>query len=264
MYQMEFYRKILQWSPAGSHVLSGACGEWFEGDDPEVRVLPTLDGPQDVLTVFRYGGVSADSSFSRFRSEHEGAQLLLEREPRIRTEMLPRVFTVVRLRLTLLSYLVRVPAAVGFLPQAPFLDIDVAMRMLTLPDELREERRWVYQYFADRDADLESLRLPSDNRNTLNYRAMRRRPLRPLDARVLSEVVRPEYVRRVNAGIGPAGVAWEALWRLGWTPGFRRAVNVTRRWGLTQRRLAAYGAYLTLLPIEKLLRRRDAAAGDGA
>jgi hypothetical protein len=53
------------------------------------------------------------------------------------------------------------------------------------------------------------------------------------------------------------------LWRLGWTPGFRRAVNVTRRWGLTDRRLHAYGAYLTLLPVQKLLQRRDAAARGG-
>jgi hypothetical protein len=261
MYHMEFYHHILQWVGAGSRLLSGACGEWFEGDDPEVRVIPTLDGPDDVYTVFRYGRLNADSSYSRFRSERAGAQLLLETEPRIRDEMLPRVFTVVRIRLMLLSYLLGVPAAFGLEPRAPFLDIDLAMRMLTLPAELREERRWLYRFFAESGVDLENLTLPVDNQNTLNYRGLRGRPLRPLDARILSEVVHPEYVHRVNLEVGPLGLSWEVLWRLGWTPGFRRAVNVARRWGLTERRLAAYGAYLTLLPIEKLLRRRDAYVG---
>ncbi len=264
MYHMEFYRRVLQWVPTGSHLLSGACGEWFEGDDPEVRVIPTLRDPDDVYTVFRYGRLNADSAFSRFRSERLGAQRLLETEPRIRDEMLPRVFTVVRIRLTLLSYLLSVPAAFGLEPRAPFLDIDLAMRMLTLPDEMREERRWLYRYFAESGVDLEGISLPVDNRNTLNYRGMRRRPLRPLDPAVLREVVRPDYVRRVNLEVGKLGLTWEVLWRLGWTPGFRRTVKVTRRWGLTERRLTAYGAYLTLLPIEKLLRRRDARGRCGA
>jgi asparagine synthetase B (glutamine-hydrolysing) len=263
MYHMEFYRRIGERVAAGSRVLSGACGEWFEGDDPEVRVVPTLRGPDDVLSVFRYSLLNADSSQSRFRSERLGAQRLLETEPRIRDEMLPRVFTVVRIRLALLSYLLAVPAARGLEPRAPFLDIDLAMRMLTLPDDLREERSWLHRYFAERGVDLESAPQPSDNRNTLNYRGMRRRPLRPLDAELLAEVVKPEYVRHVNREIGPLGLTWEVLWRLGYTPGFRRAVAPLRRRGFTGRRLAAYGAYLTLLPVEKLLRRRDAAARNG-
>ena len=89
---------------------------------------------------------------------------------------------------------------------------------------------------------------------------MRRVPLKPLDVALLREVVRPDYVRWINRTVGPFGLYSEATWRLGPRPGFRRAVGaLERRTGVGQRRLHAYNAYLTLKPIESLLKRRDRA-----
>jgi hypothetical protein len=259
MYHMEFYRRILAFVEAGSPLLSGACGEWFSGDDPEVRVVDTLETPDDVLTVFRYGDMNADSRMSYLTSERRGAWELLDSAPRMRTEMLPRVFTVVRLRMALLSYLVRVPASLGLRPRAPFLDIDLAMRLLTLPADLRYERTWEHDYFRRRGVDLESDPQASDGRNTLNYQGMRRVPLQPLDVTLLREVVRPEYVRWINRYVGTCGLPYEAMYRLEYAPGFRRAMEAVRRLGVGDRRLQAYGAYLTLKPLEALLKRRDLA-----
>lgn len=263
MYHIEFYRKVLERVAPGSRLISGACGEWFEGDDPEVRVIATLERPEDVLEVFRYGRMCADSSASRFVSRRLGAQRLLEEEPRIRAEMLPRVFTVVRMRMILLSYLLTVPRSLGLEARAPLLDIDLAMRMLMLPGSLRHDRRWLHEVFAEAGLDLESRPLPADDRNTLNYRGLRREPVRPLDVRLLRELVDPEYVRWVNRTVGPLGLGWEAFWRLGHTPGFRRAVKALRRRGVSDRRQLAYGAYLTLRPIEELLRRRERLGREG-
>lgn len=259
MYQIEFYRRILERVSGGNLVLSGACGEWFAGDDPEVREVRTLRDPGDVLQVFRYGRMCADSRQSQFRSERLGAWRLLENEPRLRTEMLPRVVAVVRLRMILLSYLLRVPASLGLQPQAPYLDLDLALRMLTLPPQLREQRRWEHEVFARHGIDLEARPLPADHRNTLNFRALRRVPLKPLDVALLREVVKPDYVRWINRNVGPLGLPSEALWRLGWTPGFRRAAKALAPTGIADRRMLAYCAYLTLKPIESLLQRRDRA-----
>ena len=78
MYQIEFYRHIVPRVSSGSLLISGASGEWFSGDDPEVRVIETLRGPDDLLEVFRYGRMCADSQQSWFRSERVGLQRLLE------------------------------------------------------------------------------------------------------------------------------------------------------------------------------------------
>lgn len=264
MYHFEFYGRVLaRLAGTPALVLSGACGEWFAGDDPEVRVIPVLRTAEDVLTVFRYAGMNADSRFSLLRSERRGAEELLAQEPRLREEVLPRVVTVVRLRMVLLSFLLRVPEALGLRVRAPFLEPDLALRMLTLPPELRLGRRWQRDLFRRAGLDLESERLPADDRNTLNLRAMRRWPLPPLDEGLLREVVRPEYVRWVNRTVGPWGLPWELLWRLGWTPGFRRGAAALRRAGLSDRRLPAYAAYLTLWPVQELLRRRERARRGG-
>jgi hypothetical protein len=168
-----------------------------------------------------------------------------------------------RLRLTLLSYLLTVPASLGFRPAAPFIDIDLAMRMLTLPAELRWDRRWQRELFARHGVDLEAQRLSGDDRNTLNFQAMRRVPLRPLDVALLREVVKPDYVRWINRNVGPLGLPSEALWRMGWTKGFRRLAKALAPTGIAERRMQAYCAYLTLKPIETLLLRRDRARRGG-
>lgn len=264
MYHIEFYRQIVPRVSSGSLLISGASGEWFAGDDPEVRVIETLRGPDDLLEVFRYGRMCADSRQSRFRSQGVGLERLLEEQPLIRTEMLPRVFTVVRLRTTLLSYLQTVPESLGLAARAPFLDIRLAMRMLTLPADLRYERRWQREFFASRGVDIEAASLLCDYQNNLNATAMRRHPLTPLDVDLLSEIVRPEYVHWVNRTVGPLGLHHEAITRLAWQRGFRRAVKQLRRMGVTDRRAEAYGAYLTLRPIEALLQRRDVMRRGGA
>ena len=259
MYQMEFYRRILECVPAGSLVLSGACGDRFAGADKDVRGVAVLSSPADVHEVFRSPRMNADSRFSNFRSDTLGALQLLEATPCIRTEVLPRVVAMTRVRITLLSYLLSVPASIGFRPKGPYLDIDLAMRMLTLPADQRLDRRWQREFFARHGVDLEARARSFDTHNTLNYQGMRRVPLRPLDVRLLREVVRPDYVRWINRNVGPFGLYSEAMWRLSMVRRVGRGVMLLERLGLRQRRLLAYNAYLTLKPIESLLQRRDVA-----
>jgi asparagine synthetase B (glutamine-hydrolysing) len=264
MYQIEFYRRIQKRVPLSSLVLSGTCGDRFAGVDRVVRSIPTLREPADAYVVFRYPNMSADSHFSTFRSEKLGMLRLLETTPRLRTEVLPRVFTVTRLRMVLLSYLLSVPASLGLRSTGPYLDIDLAMRMLTLPAELRRDRRWQREFFARQGVDLESEPLHADARNTLNFQGMRRVPLKPLDVTLLSEVVKPAYVRWINRNVGRLGLPSEAIWRLAYVRGFRRGAKALDRTGIRQHRLLAYNAYLTLKPIESLLLRRDRARlGEG-
>jgi asparagine synthetase B (glutamine-hydrolysing) len=258
MYQIEFYRQVRERVAPGSLVISGSCGEWFAGQAwPEG--LGDMRNADDVFEILSWGSMSADSRWSRFRSTRAGGRRLLEAEPRLRTSHLIRVPAALRLRLTLLSYLVRVPESLGFATHAPFLDIDLAMRMLTLPERLRDDRRWEHELFARLGLDLETGSPPADYRNTLNLRAMRRIPLPPLDVELLRELVEPAYVHWINRWVGPLGLSSEVLWRLAWTPGFRRAAEALRPTGLAGRRMSAYCAYLTLRPLEALLRRRDQA-----
>jgi hypothetical protein len=261
MYQMEFYHGVVPRVAPGSLVLSGAFGDTLAGvDDRMVAKVAVLERPDDLLQVFRYGSMCADSRAAAvFPSRRLGWQKLLDDEPRLRTELLPRVVAMMRQQSTLFSYMYTVPRALGLNAQAPFVNSDVARRMLTLPWEQRDERGWQRDVFARHDLDLENAGLTVDWRNTLNLRALRRVPLQPLDPVLLREIVKPEYVRWVNRNVGRLGLPWELLTRLGWTKGFRRGAKALRDAGLDDQRLPAYFAYLTLRPLEMLLRRRDQA-----
>ena len=151
------------------------------------------------------------------------------------------------------------PASLGYPAKGPFLDIDLAMRMLTLPPEQRWDRRWQREFFAREGVDLETRAYAGDWTQHPELQGMRQVPLKPLDVALLREVVRPDYVRWINRNVGPLGLHSELVWRLGWTPGFRRGVELLERTGIADRRELAYNAYLTLKPIEALLRRRDRA-----
>ena len=72
MYQIEFYRRMLERVPAGSPCCRAVCGDRFAGADRVVRSIETLREPADAYTVFRYPNMSADSRHSAFRSERAG------------------------------------------------------------------------------------------------------------------------------------------------------------------------------------------------
>lgn len=69
----------------------------------------------------------------------------------------------------------------------------------------------------------------------------RRLPPPPLDVGLLRDIMWPDYVRRVNRHV------------------FRREVKALKGMSVREPRLPAYGANLTLLPNERLSRRRDQA-----
>ena len=207
--------------------------------------------------MFRYGRMCADSRQSCFRSERTGLARLLEEQPRSRTEMLPRVIAVVRLRMTLLSYLHTVPAALGLSPRAPFLDIELALRMLTLPSEQRLERRWEHEFFAAHEVDLEAAEPPRDHRNVLNAR--------PCDggrsSRSTSACCARSCGRTTSAGSTAtsdlSGCRTSSSLGSAWEPGFRRAVKAGRRLGSPTAGGGLRGVPHAR-PLQALLRRRDA------
>lgn len=261
MYQMEFYHKILPRVAPASTVISGAFGDTLAGENPRVSRVRVLEHPDDLLRVFRFGQMCADSKASVFTSQRLGWQKQIDEDPRLRTELLPRLVTEMRLQAPLFSYLYTAPRSLGLECRAPFIDAELARRMLTLPWEIRDERRWQRVLFRHKGLDLEGANLPGDWRNTLNLRAIRRVPLRPLDPQLLREIIKPEYVRWVNRNVGPLGLPWEVLTRLSWTHGFRRFAAALRCAGLDDQRMPAYFAYLTLRPLESLLLRRNQARG---
>lgn len=253
MYQLEFYRQVAGLCPPQSPLLSGIIGDAWAG---AVQV-PAIDSPADLTHLGWTHGMHADETMSLLPAESAAGPLAEEYLERNRARLQDARFRVVeamRFKMMLLGYLLRVPAHYGLAPWSPFLLPDIALAMLLLPDQRRRLRRWQQELFARHGLDVESKGLRVDRRNTLNQQALRRVPPPPLDERLLSEVIRLDYVRWINASVRRHGLGWDLLWKLIMRRPWGR---VLRRRGLRDRRMQAYFAYLTLRPIEAALRRRN-------
>ena len=254
MYQIEFYKRIRGQLGSGCHVLSGLDGDWWEGMNLTGWMEHTnqVRCPADVPDLIVTHKMHSDSSVSRFKGGGAALEPYFEEKREALCDPKLRVIELVRLRVVLLSYLVRVPESLGFVAHAPYHDIDVALAMLQLPESRRRERQWVRDCFDCRGVDPDDS--AGSHENTLNLQASRRIPLTPLSEELLAEVVDPRYVRWVNRHAGRLGTTWAQCELRVYRRPFRRALDLVH-----SRHSPAYVAYLVLKPIEALIRRRDAA-----
>jgi hypothetical protein len=255
MYQIEFYSKMATiLGETHRPLLSGIIGDAWAGN---VRI-PEMNSQSDTVLLGYTHGMSADPSQSMFSVERSKVTRYWEthatglRDPRL------RVIEAMRFKIILLCYLMLVPRALGFQPWSPFLDIEVAMAMLNLPPDRRSNRLWQREFFRRHGLDFESMAPEADRTYGLDMQALRLIPLKPLDANLLGEVIKPAYVEAINrdARYALRDKARNVLRR---TPGIGAAL---RRLGYLKGaadKRKQYNAYLVLRPIENLLGRRDLA-----
>jgi len=167
-----------------------------------------------------------------------------------------------RLKMILLSYLFTVPRDFGFQPWSPFLDPRIAIAMLKIAPERRENRAWQEEWFRKNGLWIEGEGLKSRVENDLSRKAAIRNPLRPLSPALLGNLVDSRYVEEVNeqACRSPMDL------RVGGLLSGPR-LQVQRNWRV--KRLAnalgfevedsftkAHSEYMTLWPLETLASRR--------
>jgi hypothetical protein len=248
MYHFEFYTKIRERLVGEQAFLSGIIGDAWAGSIPSRQ----LDGPDDLVQLGLTHGLRADPHRLRRPASHGLRDRFWSDHRERLTDHRFQVVTSMRLKLMLLSYLMRVPRRFGFQPWTPYLDIDIAMAMLNLPPERRANRQWQRDFFAKVGLDLEDQGLVSSGQNNLDLQALRRIPLTPLDRDLLADLIDPAYVDWINRAA-----------RMTWPGDLRRTLAGVRKVGGALRRLGlgppttlqAYCAYLCLRPLENLLRR---------
>jgi hypothetical protein len=253
MYQIEFYRQILAAGvAAGSPLLSGIIGAGWAGGAP----VHQMRGPEDVHLLGNAHGLCADPAQSLLRADHARRDAFWEANAKTLDDPLVQALWLMRLKMVLMAYLLRIPESLGFQPWSPFLELDVSMAMITLPPESQRDRVWVRRYFQKHGVDFESQQFRMDRKNSLNLQALHQVPVPPLDETLLREVIRPGYVQAINREVAKTSAFHHHFWRLFPRGSIGKAFEKV---GFRDRRLEAYCAYLTLKPLEKLLQRRNAA-----
>ena len=245
MYHFEFYTKIRERLLGKQAFLSGIFGDIWAGSISKLQ----LKKPGDLIQLGYTHGLRSDP-----------CRLLLPESHTLRDQFWRdhcvdlqdhrfQIVTTARLKLMLISYLMRVPRLFNFQPWTPYLDIDIAMAMLNLPSERRANRQWQRDFFAKVGQDLENQGLKSSRANSLDHQAMRRQPVDPLDVEKLSKLFDRNYIDWINRKVclTPFSSLRAKVLRV------PKVGGALRRLGIRDESLQAYCAYLCLRPVEKLL-----------
>jgi hypothetical protein len=160
-----------------------------------------IKGPSDLHKISYNHGAHADKNQSMLKSDWDlRERYWLEHAEKLR-DPIYQVLEIIRTKEILLSYLQSVPKRLGFKPWAPYHEIDIALSMLTLPPERRENRIWQREFFKKNGQDLESMNLQCDRGNTLELQALRICRCKPLNVNLLREVIHPHYLEWINKKI---------------------------------------------------------------
>lgn len=250
MYHYEFYTKIRQHLMGEQAFLSGIIGDAWAGSIAPFQ----MTSPVDLVFLGYTHGLRADAYRLGFPVGHELRDSFWEVQRERLTDHRFQVLTSMRLKLMLLSYLIRTPRLFGFTPWTPYLDFDIAMAMLNLPPERRANRQWQRDFFRKVGLDVEQQRLKSSGQNNLDLQALRRQPLPPLDRGLLANLIDSTYIDWINHYIRTTRI--NEIYCLLY--GFSKLGALMRRFGLkTLPILEAYNAYMCLKPIESAIRIRQ-------
>ncbi|MEB3312078.1 MAG: hypothetical protein VKJ02_17770 [Snowella sp.] len=250
MYHIEFYQQIRTKVQGNNPFLSGIIGDLLSGK----VTIPEIKNLADIRYLSYSHGLKATSRYSRFKNT---SSALLENYYQNNQEKLNssvfRMIEMIRFKIILLSYLCTIPRSFGFKPWSPFLVPDIALSMLTLPPERKANRLWQQEFFQKYGLDLESSNVPKTYLNNLNVQAWKQVPLQPLNTALLADYIEPDYVNQINRQLQQPSLFRRMLLELENVP---KVSGLLYRSGANSPHYQAYGAYLTLKPIETALLKK--------
>jgi len=247
MYHIEFYSKIRERIRGNQVLLSGIIGDVWAGSIPYQK----LNTASDLSKLSYSHGLRVDPRHLKLPVLHDLRDHFWEVNKIRLGDHRFQVVTSMRFKLTLLTYLMRIPQMFGLQPWSPFLDIDIAMAMLNLPPERRANRKWQHEFFVKIGLDLENQNLKSSRSNNLNYQAMILNPLEPLDVSLLSGLFAKEYLLWINKHIVVTSFSKIRSRILE----IRKIGSFLRLMSFKNNNIEAYFAYLCLKPIENCIKQ---------
>ena len=251
-YHMEFYDKIQAAEDNNPmRLLSGIIGDAWAG---AVHV-PEINAPTHYRKLGHTHGMSADSK----RAIKPDYRSLVESVWESQKDALKipefRIITAMRTKMMMLQYLITVPEKIGYPGYSPFLDENLALSMLRLPQNRRSDRHWQRDYFRRQNLLFEEEKHAFTYQNSLNYIALTNEKLAPLRTDILREHFESSYLEWINRKIQYIGPSERVFQRLMHTPKIK---GVLKLLGAKNTLIDAYFAYITIKPIEQLLLKRDA------
>lgn len=249
MYHIEFYKKIRSKLPGSNPLLSGIMGDAWSGKVD----IPTLQSPDDVIKLSYSHGISIPKKFHQNNAKSFLVEAYFEDKKYYLNDRNFRIIESMRRKVILLTYLLRIPKTFEFTPWSPFLNLDLVLSILNLPDVRKNGRLWQVDFFKKHGLDIESMDLKASKKNMLDSESLQKSPLQPLNPELLKEVVKPDLVHWINDKLRSSywlGYSYRGMAKFFRVAGFGNLIDANPK-------LTAYNYYIILWPIQKILEQRQ-------
>jgi hypothetical protein len=156
-----------------------------------------------------------------------------------------------------------VPKEIGFKPWSPFLDLDISISMLNLPQEERNKRVWQKKYFQENHIFLEDFNIKKDHNNTLNLNHIEKTNFEIIDKNLFKELISSQYIDEINKTLKESSKSLkikrfihQILSFVYFIPKFEALMKKLKidRYDFNCKEHKAYAAYLTIKPLESLIK----------
>ena len=195
MYQMEFYEKIIaKEGQSNLHMLSGIIGDGWAGT---VRI-PEIKSLDDLAYLGYTHGMSVDENVCLLPKETCAQEEFYETNKDKLKEENWRIVYAMRFKMMLLHYLLTTPNSLGMKSWSPFIEPEHAMNILNLDWSLKENRKWENEAFDKLNLNIGWEKDKCDYNMVLDIETLRKNPVKPLDVKLLGEVIRSDFVEEVN------------------------------------------------------------------
>jgi hypothetical protein len=249
MYHLKFYDEIRKIENGDCpSLLSGIFGDVWAGSIP----FNKISSPIDCLSLgFTHGIIADQKSLVQEKTSNNDLEFFYNKHKHRINNHQYQVVTIARLKIMLTSYLLTAPTEFGFSPWSPFLDSELVRTMLFLPERLRRGRLWQRVFLEQEGLAIRHRAKPNETFNSLDFYENALNPLAPLDVKLLSTIVKPDYTAWINKTIQASPIQ-----RFLHKPRVQMALMNTYRPKRWADWFAAYSAYLIIYPIESVLKKQ--------
>ena len=249
MYHMEFYDKIINKNELdnNSTLLSGIIGDAWAGSLKTVKI----SNSKNINKLAYSHGLSLDTSLYKVKPGNKTKKKFFEENKMSINDPLIQVVTMMRLKMILLSYLTTVPESFGIPTWTPFLNFDIAVQMLNLPEEMRINRKWQKEFFKAKGLDVETMNLPYSRGNLLNHIGAKNYKFPPIKEEVFKGVIESSKIKIINKQINRQNKLIEFVLNNLKLGSILRRIGVNKKLGY----LGILSNYYVLKAVEKSIKK---------
>lgn len=248
MHQIEFFRRVSE-DKNQSYLISGIIGgPWGGGVD-----LPSINSPSDLNILGVRHQLHADPEMSMLPHDFSIRTKYFEEHKEDLANPAYRVVEHIRIKIMLLRYLLLLPEYMGLKPWSPYLNKDVALAMLNLPEKYKANKSWMWEFLHANGLSINEQQMRYKPYTKRAFRAViKQKPLELLDVDLLSPIINVDYLKWINKNVKRSSWAWNVFYD---SYNIRFVNRIHRELGIKDQRRQAWNAYRVIKPLELLLNK---------